>query len=87
VSLGEDAANHLAELKTLAVGIDYLSMGGPEVHRTLLRAGVAIIEGLNLSKVSPGEYELLCLPLNIPGGDGAPARALLKPRGWLLEKD
>jgi arylformamidase len=81
VSLAEDAASHLAELKTLAVGIDYLSMGSPEVHRTLLRAGVAIIEGLNLSKVSPGEYEFICLPLSIPGGDGAPARAVLMPMG------
>jgi arylformamidase len=81
VSLAEDAANHLAQQKTLSVGIDYLSMGSPEVHRTLLSAGVAIIEGLNLSEVSPGEYELICLPLRIPGGDGAPARALLKPLG------
>lgn len=81
VSLAEDAAEHLAELKTLAVGIDYLSMGSPEVHRTLLAANVAIIEGLNLSHVNPGEYEFLCLPLRIPGGDGAPARALLKPVG------
>jgi arylformamidase len=79
VSLAEDAASHLAELKTLAVGIDYLSVGSPEVHRTLFRAGVAIIEGLNLSKVGGGEYEFLCLPLNIRGGDGAPSRALLRP--------
>ena len=81
VSLAEDAANYLAKLKTLAVGIDYLSLGSPEVHRTLLRAGVGIIEGLNLSNVNTGEYEFLCLPLRIPGGDGAPARALLKPLG------
>jgi arylformamidase len=78
VSLAEDAASHLAELKTLAVGVDYLSVGSPEVHRTLFRAGVVIIEGLNLSKVSSGEYEFLCLPLSIRGGDGAPSRALLK---------
>lgn len=81
VALAEDAATHLAELKTLAVGIDYLSMGSPEVHRTLLGADVAIIEGLNLSEVNPGQYEFLCLPLRIHGGDGAPARALLKPVG------
>lgn len=81
VSLAEDAASELAELKTLAVGIDYLSMGSPEVHRTLLGAGVAIIEGLNLLKVSRGKYELFCVPLSIRGGDGAPARALLKPLG------
>jgi len=83
VSLAEDAATYLAELKTLAIGIDYLSVGNPEVHRTLLSAGVMIIEGLNLSGVNPGEYELLCLPLRISGGDGAPARALLKPAASL----
>jgi len=79
VSLTEDAAEYLADLKTLAIGIDYLSAGSPEVHRTLLGAGVVIIEGLNLSQVNPGAYEFLCLPLRITGGDGAPARALLRP--------
>jgi arylformamidase len=79
VALAEDAATYLAELNTLAIGIDYLSVGSPQVHRTLLGAGVVIIEALNLSDVKPGDYELLCLPLRIAGGDGAPARALLKP--------
>lgn len=79
VSLAHDAAKYLAELETLAIGIDYLSVGSPEVHRTLLGAGVVIIEGLNFSQVNPGEYEFLCLPLRITGGDGAPARALLRP--------
>jgi arylformamidase len=60
------------------VGIDYLSAGGPETHRTLLGAGVVIIEGLNLTGIAPGRYEMLCLPLKILGGDGAPARALLR---------
>lgn len=81
VSIAEDAATYLAELKTLAIGVDYLSVGSPAAHRTLLGAGVALIEGLNLSEVSAGEYELLCLPLKIRGGDGAPARVLLKPLG------
>jgi arylformamidase len=79
VSLAEDAAKYLAELHTLAIGVDYLSVGNPAVHRTLIGAGVAIIEGLNLSGVNPGEYEFVCLPLSIPGADGAPARALLRP--------
>lgn len=79
VSLAEDAATYLAELNTLAIGIDYLSVGSPEVHRTLFGAGVAIIEGLNLFDVNPGEYEFICLPIRIAGGDGAPARALLRP--------
>jgi arylformamidase len=81
VSIAEDAASYLAGLNTLAVGIDYLSAGNPETHRTLLGAGVVIVEGLNLTGVSQGRYELLCLPLRILGGDGAPARALLKPLG------
>lgn len=78
VSIAEDAAAYLASLNALAVGIDYLSAGSPETHRTLLGAGVVIIEGLNLSGVSPGHYELLCLPLKILGGDGALARVLLR---------
>lgn len=81
VSIAEDAASYLASLNTLAAGIDYLSAGSPETHRTLLGAGVVIIEGLNLGGISQGRYELLCLPLKILGGDGALARALLKPLG------
>jgi arylformamidase len=81
VSIAEDAASYLASLNTLAVGIDYLSAGNPETHRTLLGAGVVIIEGLNLTGISGGRYELLCLPLKILGGDGALARTLLKPLG------
>ena len=81
VSIAEDAATYLASLNTLAVGIDYLSAGSPETHRTLLGAGVVIIEGLNLAGISQGRYELVCLPLKILGGDGALARALLKPVG------
>jgi arylformamidase len=78
VSIAEDAASYLASLNPLAVGIDYLSAGSPETHRTLLGAGVVIIEGLNLTDMSPGRYELLCLPLKLLGGDGAPARVLLR---------
>lgn len=81
VSIAEDAASYLAGLNTLAVGIDYLSAGSPQTHRTLLGAGVVIIEGLNLAGIAQGRYELLCLPLKISGGDGALARALLKPSG------
>jgi arylformamidase len=78
VTIAEDAAQYLASLNTLAVGIDYLSAGSPETHRTLLSAGVVIVEGLNLAGISPARYELLCLPLKILGGDGALARVLLR---------
>jgi arylformamidase len=78
VCIAEDAASYLASLNTLAVGIDYLSAGSPETHRSLLGGGVVIVEGLNLTGISQGRYELLCLPLKILGGDGAPARVLLR---------
>ena len=91
VSLSTPAARHLAERRVKTVGVDYLSVGGyrqdgREVHRVLLRAGIWIIEGLNLSKVRPGMVELICLPLRVLRSDGAPARAILRltrsqPRG------
>ena len=81
VSIAEDAASYLASLNTLTVGIDYLSAGSPEAHRILLGTGAVIVEGLNLTGISQGRYEFLCLPLRILGGDGAPARVLLKPLG------
>jgi arylformamidase len=80
-----DGAAYLAGVGVRTIGIDYLSIGhgdeGPAVHRALLGAQILIIEGLNLSDVEPGEYDLVCLPLKIRGGDGAPARALLRRRG------
>jgi len=69
------------------VGIDYLSIEpqGPEkagypVHKTLLGAGVVIVEGLDLRGVGPGVYDLVCAPLKIEHGDGAPARVFLIER-------
>ena len=42
---------------------------------------MVLVEGLDLSEVEPGEYEMSCLPLRLAGGDGAPARVVLRPRG------
>ncbi|MDO8729744.1 MAG: cyclase family protein [Candidatus Omnitrophota bacterium] len=83
VHLTAESARYLAGLRLRCVGVDYLSVGGykkdgAEVHRALLGAGIWIIEGLNLSAARPGRYELMCLPLKISGGDGAPARAVLR---------
>lgn len=83
VYISEEAADYLARKKVSLVGVDYLSVGGYKadgikIHRTLLSAGIWLIEGLNLSKVKPGKYELICLPLKLLGADGAPARAILK---------
>jgi arylformamidase len=59
------------------IGIDYLSIGDREAHRELLGAGVVPVEGLDLRKIEPGEYTFVCLPLDVVGSDGAPARAIL----------
>ncbi|HSE60610.1 MAG TPA: cyclase family protein [Nitrospiraceae bacterium] len=84
VFLSEAAARWLVARRVRTVGIDYLSVAGFEsdtsaIHTTLLRAGIWIIEGLNLTNVRPGLYDLLCLPLKIAYSDGAPARALIRP--------
>jgi kynurenine formamidase/glycosyltransferase involved in cell wall biosynthesis len=83
VALTADAATLLAERGTRLVGIDYLSIqrfeDGPEVHEILLAAGIVILEGLDLSRVAAGPYELMCLPLRLgDGAEGAPARAVLR---------
>ncbi len=84
VSLALDAAKYLASKKISLVGTDYFgieakSAPGHPVHKALLRAGIVIIEGLDLSKVKPGKYNLAALPLKIKAGDGSPARVIL----WL----
>ena len=82
VALSENAAHWIAAHGVRLLGVDYLSVqrfgDGPEGHRILLEAGVVLLEGLNLAEVSPGAYELICLPLNLVGVDGAPARAVLR---------
>ena len=84
VHLSIEAAQYLSERGVQTIGIDYLSIGGymgnvVQVHNIILQAGIWVIEGLNLSKVQAGSYELNCLPIKIAGADGAPARALLRP--------
>lgn len=83
VYIADEGARYLVECGVRTVGVDYLSIGGfyhdtVETHVTILGAGIAVIEGLDLSLVEPGEYELICLPLKIAGADGAPARAVLR---------
>jgi arylformamidase len=79
------AAEKLARQGVKLVGIDYLSIEqfgseNHETHRALLSREVVILEGLNLTEVPAGKYELICLPLRLRGqlGDGAPARAVLR---------
>jgi arylformamidase len=81
--LDESGAQYLVDQGVKVIGIDYLSIEqfkkpGAPAHRALLSNGIVIIEGLNLSNAEPGTYEMFCLPLPVSGGDGAPARVVLK---------
>ncbi|MBI2983761.1 MAG: cyclase family protein [Chloroflexi bacterium] len=87
IALDETAAHWLVRRGVKLVGIDYLSIEpfgsgkiGHPVHVALLRAGVVIVEGLDLHDVQPGMYELTCAPLKIADGTGSPARVFLIER-------
>jgi arylformamidase len=82
ISLSLEAAHYLIGKGVVLVGIDYTGIeasGSPghPVHKALLENNVTILEGLNLVEVSPGSYEIIVLPLNLKGLDGAPSRAIL----------
>jgi arylformamidase len=78
------AADLLAGAHVRIIGIDAPSVDHPgaadlPVHRRLLAAGVAILEGLDLSAARAGRYELIALPLKLAGVEASPVRAILRP--------
>lgn len=77
-----DGARALVERGVKLVGLDYLSAAGANeqvpVHRAFLEHGVILLEGVDLSEVPPGRYELFCAPVKLAGSDGAPCRAVLR---------
>lgn len=81
VGVSQDGAEWLVRSGVQLVGIDYLSIAPYKqsipTHRALLGPGIVILEGLDLSAVSPGIFTLYCLPLKLVGSDGAPARVIL----------
>ena len=82
-AIDHTAATYLINRGLKLIGIDYLSIGpfhagNVETHQVLLGNDVIIVEGLDLSQVEAGEYQLICLPIRI-ACDGAPCRAVLMP--------
>ncbi|MDF1700586.1 MAG: cyclase family protein [Planctomycetota bacterium] len=80
-----ELADWLAARGVLLLGIDTDSMDAFEskelpAHHRLNHHGIAILEGIDLSKVGAGHYELIALPLRIEGADGSPVRAVLVER-------
>ncbi|MGQ9365678.1 arylformamidase [Azospirillum sp. ST 5-10] len=82
-ALHPDTVDLLAAHGVRLVGIDTPSVD-PQDSKTMdahgrVRAhGMAILEGLVLDGVEPGDYELIALPLNLADLDAAPVRAVLR---------
>ena len=87
VFVTRDAAQFLVDAGVILVGVDYLSVGSPmdpdkamrpDTHQILLGAGLYLIEGMNMTNVSAGNYNLVCLPLKLMEAEGSPVRAILQ---------
>ena len=82
VAFSVEAARALVARGVQLVGLDYLSVAHADeqvpVHRAFLDHGVVLLEGIDLSEIVPGRYELICFPLRLRGLDGAPCRAVLR---------
>lgn len=83
--IAPDAAQLMADAGVKLVGIDYISaeqFGAPAplTHRILLGKGIPIVEGLDLTDVPAGDYDLIVLPMKVRGHEGAPARAIVRKR-------
>ncbi|MBA3534877.1 MAG: cyclase family protein [Ardenticatenales bacterium] len=84
VDIAVSGAEWMVERGIQLVAIDYMSAdniddeNGP-AHHVLLPNDVLIIENVDLRHVPPNQcYELICLPLKVQHGDGAPARVVLR---------
>ena len=81
VGVTRDGAQWLIDHGLRLVGVDYFAVAPFDdlivPHQILLGAGMIVLEGLDLGRIAPGIYQLVCLPLKFEGGDGAPARAIL----------
>ncbi len=79
--LSQSAAIVLAESKVVLVGTDADSIAPPfdeaRPHRELARAGIAVLENLNLEDIDDGEYDLCAFPVKLGGLEAAPCRAIL----------
>jgi arylformamidase len=87
VFITKGAAKLLADTGVKLVGVDYLSVGSPadpdmgmkDVHDILLGAEIWLIEGLDLTKTTNGNVNLICLPLRLMNTEGSPVRAIVQP--------
>lgn len=75
------AARAIVAMGIRLLALDYTSIApykqSRPTHEVLLGANIVVVEGLDLSRVDPGFYQLICLPLRLVGSDGSPVRAVL----------
>lgn len=81
-SLSPELIKFLNEKGVILVGIDTPSVDPANdkdllSHNEIYQSHMAILEGIVLSQVKPGAYNLIALPLPIKGGDASPVRAVL----------
>ena len=81
--ISPETVRFLSEAGTVLVGtdapsVDPLDSTGLPAHHALLEAEIVHLEGLSLANVPAGRYELIALPLKIPGSDASPVRAVLR---------
>ena len=81
--LAPTLVDHLADAGVTLVGVDTPSVDPPtakvlDAHHRFRARGVAILEGIVLSHVEPGDYELIAMPLPLVGFDASPVRAALR---------
>jgi arylformamidase len=79
--LSKEAADYLVAKKIKTIVTDAWSVGPldneVEIHTTLFKAKIAVVENVILEGVEDGSYTLAAFPIKIKGSDGAPVRAVL----------
>lgn len=71
-------ARALVEAGIVLIGVEPQSVGDMYVHRTLLGANIAVLEGIRLTGVPAGRYRLTAAPLLLAETEGSPVRAVLE---------
>lgn len=81
IILMPDAAEQLVRKHVQCIGVEGMTVGSESdletVHKILLNAETVILEALDLSEITEGNYFLTALPLKLGGLDGSPVRAIL----------
>lgn len=83
VAFSESAVEYMGKNGVVLIGIDTPSVDPFDskelpAHQALYKYKIRNLEGLVLSRVPEGSYELIALPLKLKGFDASPVRAILR---------